>query len=97
MILSEINCGKIIFGSYAKNINTKDSDLDIILLSKEDKKINEIINKSSIEIHTQFSTKNELRKRLNDGDTLAIEIAKNHIILSNFDDLVKIFMEHYTK
>jgi len=95
MILNEIDCGKVIFGSYSKSINTKNSDLDIVFLCKENKKIKAIISKSSIDIHAQFSTANELRKKLNGKDALAVEIADNHLILVGFDELIKIFIEYY--
>ncbi len=97
IILNEINCGKVIFGSYARNINTKNSDLDVILLCKENKKIKDILDKSSLEIHVQFSTQKELEKKLKDKDALAIEIANNHIILDDFDNIIKIFMKYHKK
>jgi len=96
-ILNEINCGKIIFGSYAKNINTKSSDLDIVFLCEEGKKIKEIIDRSPTEIHVQFSTINNLKRQLKNKEALAIEIANNHIILRDFGELIKIFIEYYNK
>jgi predicted nucleotidyltransferase len=97
MILNEINCDKIIFGSYANSTNTKNSDLDIVLLCKEDKKINDILSKSSIKIHAQFSTLNELKKKLNEEDSLAVEIANNHIIFNDLSNLIKAFMKYHLK
>ncbi len=97
MILNEIDCGKIIFGSYAKGTNSKNSDLDIVFFCKETDEIKKIIDRSSIEINVQFSTTNEFKKKLKSRDALAIEIANNHIILSEYDKLIKIFKEYYLK
>jgi len=95
LILNEIDCNKIIFGSYAKNINSQSSDLDIVFLCNEDKKIKEIISKSSVEIHAQFSILSNLKGQLKNKDALAVEIANNHIILGDFEKLIKIFREYY--
>lgn len=76
----------IIFGSYAKGTETKTSDLDIYLETKnieEKKTIEEINHKISVKI-TKFDEK----------DLLIKEIIKNHIILKGVDDYyekVKVF------
>lgn len=90
-----LNCGAIIFGSYAKNNPDKESDVDIVFLSKENKKIKEILGNSPIKFHVQFSTMSDFKKKLKEKNPLASEIAQNHIILGNFEEVIKIFMAHY--
>jgi len=68
----------ILFGSYAKGISKKDSDIDIYLETNNNKikdKINEINSKLSIKIG-QFDTKSLLIR----------EIIKNHIIIRGLED-----------
>ena len=89
LILEKFKTDKIIFGSYAKNKNTKKSDLDIVFFDKVN------LDNSFIEIHPQFSSKMEFRKALFKKNTLSLEIIENHIILSNYEWLIKLFMEYY--
>lgn len=78
----------ILFGSYAKGIPKKDSDIDIYLETNDDKlkeKLKEINSKLSIKIG-KFDTRSLLIK----------EIIKNHIIvrgLENFYERVDFFKE----
>lgn len=76
---------KIIFGSNAKF--EKGKDLDIVFF-KEQKLDDEYI-------HAQYTTKNEFKKQLIKKETLHLEIANKHIILSDYDYFVKLFIEHY--
>lgn len=68
----------ILFGSYAKGISKKDSDIDIYLETNDNKikeKIREINSKLSVKIGV-FDTKSLLIK----------EIIKNHIIIRGLED-----------
>lgn len=76
---------KLVFGSFAKF--KKGNDIDIVFFSKPD--ISEDI------VHPQYTTKVDLRKRLSKKEALALEIADNHIILSDHEFFVRLFMEHY--
>jgi hypothetical protein len=76
---------KLIFGSYARF--KKGSDLDVVFFDKQG--ISEDI------IHEQITTKKKFKKALFNRATLALEIAKNHIILSDYEYFVRLFMEYY--
>lgn len=83
----------ILFGSYAKNTATKESDIDILLISKEKSRIEkitkEIYAKYGKEINVIVMTSNEFKKQ---KDKAVIkEIINNHCILYgvvNFVNLV---------
>ena len=87
--LDEIKANKIIFGSYAKTNNIKNSDLDILFINI--KKIDyELFN-----IHAQFGNLSEIKSKLNKGNTLLQEIANNHIILGDINTIVDVFWSYY--
>ena len=68
----------ILFGSYAKGIPKKDSDIDIYLETKDNKvknKIKEINSKLNVKIG-EFDTKSLLIK----------EIIKNHIVIGGLEE-----------
>jgi DNA-binding MarR family transcriptional regulator len=94
LLLENFPGKKIIFGSYAKSLQSKDSDLDLILFQKENSEIKNICKNFSPEIHLQFSSLKELDKKLKDENTLALEILNDHIILEGFEEIIKLFLEN---
>ena len=78
---------KLIFGSCAKF--QTGSDIDVVFFGKQ------IVNKDII--HAQYTTKQDFKRQLLKKNTLPIEIAKNHIILSDFEYFVKLFMDYYNE
>lgn len=84
----------IIFGSYANAKQTKNSDLDIVLLGNVNKTtLAEIKKKSSIEINEHIITYSQFKKQLQQQNPLAIEIQHNHILFGNISQIVQRFME----
>ncbi|MDK2907936.1 MAG: hypothetical protein PWQ87_394 [Candidatus Woesearchaeota archaeon] len=87
----------LVFGSYAKGITHKGSDLDICTITNEReviKEINNIFDITPFEIHSlEFSSK-EFNKMLKSKDyNIGKEIVKNKVILKNieaFYELIKI-------
>lgn len=87
----------LVFGSFASNSQTKDSDLDILFLT--DKKINKNNLKKEIErsfvtfnreLSPRIDTINNFRKNINSG--VYQTILKNHIIIKgniNYLELIK--------
>ena len=73
----------IIFGSYAKGIEKKDSDLDILIIGKcNEKEIYKISKIYKIEINLKIYPKLEL-------DILTKEVIKNHIIIKNAEQFIE--------
>jgi len=75
----------VIFGSYAKQINHENSDLDVFIIGQidETEDLEKIYN---IKINIIKST----RKKFNKNDIFIKEITKNHIILKGLEDFVEL-------
>ena len=72
----------VIFGSYAKNTQKKDSDLDILLIGKcNEKEINKISKIYKIEINLKIYPRLE-------QDILTKEVIKDHIIIRNVEQFI---------
>jgi predicted nucleotidyltransferase len=93
IFFEKFDCPIIIFGSYAKNIQTKESDMDVIFLTNQD--ISEKIKVFPVEIHAHFVTISEFLSKTLKNNTLAIEVYKNHIIINNVDKVVESFLKVY--
>lgn len=73
----------IIFGSYAKKIQKKDSDLDILIIGKcNEKEIEKICKMYNIEISLKIYPKLQT-------DILTKEAIKNHIYIKNSEKIVR--------
>ena len=86
-VLPHIKGIALIFGSYAKNLQKQDSDLDILVIGKADEreisKISEMYNKEiSLKVYSR------LKK-----DTLTREALKDHIIIKNPEQLIENLIE----
>lgn len=92
-ILEKINLGVlpqnsiiVLFGSYAKNLETKQSDVDIYIDSD---------NKShKLEIQKISNKINVSQGEFDKGSFLLREIKKDHIILNNLEGALKIINEN---
>lgn len=79
-----------IFGSYAKGIAKKSSDLDLFIVGNVDKsKINQEGDNFGIEISIKSGSKNDFREMLRKKNPLMNEILENHVILSGYEEFVK--------
>jgi len=73
----------VIFGSYAKNTNKPDSDLDILIIGKcIEKEISKISKIFKVEISLKIYPKLE-------QDILTKEVIKNHIIIKNTEQFIE--------
>jgi predicted nucleotidyltransferase len=85
----------IIFGSFAKMKSDKDSDLDLLALSKEEQKFpNHLIPHK---IHQINLSEDSFKKAINEKETIIKEIEENHIVLNNPSSYVNIIWEYYEK
>lgn len=88
----------IIFGSFAKGIFDKNSDIDIIIVGSCNKDaVRSIKRRYSREISIEFVTYAQLRHSLKTKNALGIEILNNHIIYGNVSKIIMIFMEWYLR
>lgn len=76
----------IIFGSYAKGIEKKNSDIDMLIIGDYDKSVIENFEKT-------YNIRVDIKKynidALKSTDTLIREIIKNHIIISGIEKVVR--------
>lgn len=89
LIAKELNTNEVIllFGSYAKNKQKENSDIDLIILNQTGKKTISF-NKSEVllnkEINPMFFSFKEFHTMLiNDEENVGKQALKNHIILNN--------------
>ena len=85
----------VLFGSYAKGYATKESDIDLMVIGKKSRKIKEIIERYPFKVNAHYSTYDNFESLLLEGNALAKEISKNHIIFGDCERLVKILMRRY--
>ena len=74
----------IIFGSYAKGYQTKQSDLDILYLGKK-LDTNKIQHKYTKKLHTINIPKSEFTKGLEEKQSFMLELMNNHIIIQDIE------------
>lgn len=85
-----------IFGSYAKKIQTKESDIDIFVIGKKKKK--DYYEKGEVydlDISVKYFTDNEFEKLIKEKNNLIKEIIENHILIFNIEKFVNLIWENY--
>ena len=85
----------IVFGSFAKFTTDKDSDLDLLIISKKELKLP--FHLLSFKIHQINLAEKTFLKALDKQEDLIKEIEENHIILNNHSFYVNIMWGHYEK
>ena len=76
----------LIFGSYAKGLEKKDSDLDLFIAGDYNKKEMEEYQKSTA---LEISIKHYPKDAFDDPDILTKEVIKHHIIIEGQESFVK--------
>ncbi len=88
-IRQHINGVGIVFGSYAKGIESKSSDLDIFIVGNGDKtQIKNISKTYGFEINVKQYPLNIFKSDLRE-DILIKEVLENHIIFLNSEQLIR--------
>lgn len=78
----------VIFGSYAKGNFTSASDVDVLVIGNDSKKIRAIARKQTKSVNLHFSTLKGFEVLLKKKNVLAIEIINNHVLFgSSFFDI----------
>ena len=85
----------ILFGSYAKGLATKDSDIDLVIFSQKNKKILDILGRSPFPVNVHYVTTSLLGKKLKEQQHLAKEIAHDHILFGEKEKVIKVFINHW--
>lgn len=84
----------ILFGSYASQKHDEQSDIDLIIVGKSDKKqIRKIKRNQVIQINEQYITYSELTQLLRNKNPLVLEIQKNHVLFGDASKTVSVMLE----
>jgi len=82
----------LVFGSYAKNSQTKRSDIDVIIITenttKAEKALQNIIVRKKL--HSHVFTSGEFGKMLSEGFSIGNEAVQDHIILYGIDSFLSL-------
>lgn len=80
--LSELNAETdfAIFGSYASMTADSSSDIDVVIFSKDSKRIRDIIKNFQVSVHPHFIAFGEFEKLSPEKHRLLAEILKSHIL-----------------
>jgi predicted nucleotidyltransferase len=86
----------IVFGSYAKDTQKKDSDLDVFVAGTYDKnKVSKISELYNLEISVKNYPANAFKRALKNKDILVNEVLKNHVIIAGAEEFVNAIMSDY--
>lgn len=90
----------ILFGSFAKENMTKESDIDILIIDNEKSDmiiLKELGNLLSREVNVALMSEEQFTNGLVIKDPLVQEIAANHIILKGIDNYCNMLWRYYAK
>ena len=89
----------IIFGSYAKGVQKKGSDLDIFIAGIYDRdKVHEVSGLYNLQISVKNYPQGIFKRALKNRDILLNEVLKNHIIISGIEEFINaVMMDYYGK
>ncbi len=80
----------LIFGSYAKNLQTKNSDIDVMVINKKGDKTANYSNLEmlfDIKINPMFFSEKEFKAMLKDkGENVGKQAMKDHVLLTGFNE-----------
>ena len=95
--LKEINTNTtlIIFGSFARFMTSKDSDVDLLTISKN--KIQLPSHLLANKLHIVNLSEESFSKAIDQGEPLIKEIIENHIILNNHSFFINTLWGYYGK
>lgn len=84
-----------IFGSYAKNKQKKDSDLDLFIVGKRDSGYQKKGKLYDLNISIKYFTEKQFIKLLAEKNNLIKEILQNHILIFNIERFIKLVWGYY--
>jgi predicted nucleotidyltransferase len=97
---NQLGNSTILFGSYAREETTEESDIDLLIITdtKPDtnaiKEAGKLINR---EINVKFTTEEQFQNGLMNNDPLIREVIANHIILKGIDNICNIMWRHHAR
>ncbi len=89
------NRNVVLFGSFVKGYANKDSDVDLLVLSRKSKSDAEVFARYPFRVSVHYSTVEEFERLLMKGNTLAGEIAQYHILINLSEGFIKALILYY--
>ena len=86
---------QVIFGSFARFTAEKDSDADLLVISKDEEKLP--LHLLPYKVHMIKLTEDSFRKATEKQEALIKEIEENHVILNNHSFYVNTMWDYYGK
>ena len=93
-LFKELPAGVVLFGSYAKGRAKEHSDLDCIIFSERTKEIEVVMQRYPLEINAHFFPFAHFKKMLRDGEPLAKEVFKDHVLLGEKERIIRLFRDY---
>jgi predicted nucleotidyltransferase len=90
----------ILFGSFAKQETTPESDIDILIITNTKPDTNTIKENAKLinrEINIKSTTEEQFQQGLTNNDPLISEIIANHILLKGIDNICNIMWRHHAR
>lgn len=84
----------VLFGSYAKGLAKKESDVDLVIFSENETKFKSLFSIYPFEINAHFVSLSQMEKRLKEKQALALEIKKDHILFGEKEKIIKLFIKY---
>jgi predicted nucleotidyltransferase len=88
----------LLFGSYAKQVATAKSDIDIFLISNHkvnDSSVEEISRTIGKDINVERADRGQFVRNFSGNEPLTREVVGNHIILKGFDVFCDMMWDYY--
>jgi predicted nucleotidyltransferase len=88
----------ILFGSFAKQETTPESDIDILIITNTKPDTNAIEEAGKLinrDINIKQTTEEQFQRGLQNNDPLISEIIANHILLKGIDTICSIMWRHH--
>jgi len=86
----------LVFGSYAKGNQKKDSDLDVFIAGEYDaRKLKQAASLYGIEVNVKHMSRENFRKALKEKDLLIKEVVSDHIILRGTEEYLDFVLSDY--
>ena len=89
----------VLFGSFARKEEKQESDLDLLIIGKEDKvikkQLKEFGNRHGRKVQIYFIKREEFKRGLKAGDNMILEVVRDHVIMNNHTFFVDILWRYY--
>lgn len=88
----------LLFGSFAKRRDTKESDIDLFMITDKQIDRRSVLSRGDLigrTINIKSSTKPQFERNMLNNDPLVSEVVSNHIVLKGVDEFCDIMWRYY--